>query len=166
MITKLCSVARPPAGAHSRSPEKHVTQRGRTGAPMPAIGDMYVRHARQRRSISRPSSAPSKNGALCSSGTGTGLAGAAVEGVMSGPSPVGAEDLRGVDRQDAAVAGDEDVVALGDLPLARLAARLDHALRERREAPHVVGGQLAAARVARQRAARAELAVGDEVAAL
>src|SRR3954465_699917 len=99
MITKLCSVARPPAGAHSRSPEKQLTQRGRTGAPMPAIGDMYVVHARQRRSISLPSSAPSKNGALGSSGTGTGLAGAAVEVVISGASLVRAEDRRRVEGQ-------------------------------------------------------------------
>src|SRR3954452_1670688 len=165
MITKLYSAARPLEGAHSTSPEKQATQRERTGAPMPAWGDMNVLHARQRRNISVSASAPSKKGALDSSGTGTGFSAVAIEVDMSVASLVRAEDRRGVERQDAAVAGDEDVVVLVDLPLARLAARLDHALRERREAPHVVRGQLAAAGVARQRAPRPELAVGDEVAA-
>src|SRR3954453_3790309 len=109
MITKLCSAARPAAGAHSRSPEKHATQRGRTGAPIPAIGDMKVLHVRQRRSMSRPSTAPSKHGAPASSGTGTGLVLAAVGVVMSGAPLVRAEDRGRVERQDAAVAGDEDV---------------------------------------------------------
>src|SRR4051794_2207400 len=165
MITKLYSAARPLEGAHSTSPEKQATQRDRTGAPMPAMGDMNVLHARQCRNMSVSASAPSKKGALDSSGTGTGFADVAIEADMSGASLVRAEDRRGVERQDAAVAGDEDVIVLVDLALTGLAARLDHALRERREAPHVVRGQLAAARVARQRAARPQLAVGDEVAA-
>src|SRR3954453_22100421 len=164
MITKLYSAALPLEGAHSISPEKQATQRGRTGAPMPAMGDMKVLHERQRRNMSVSASAPSKKGALASSGTGTGFAAVAIDVDTSVASLVRAEDRRGVEREDAAVAGDEDVVVLVDLALTGLAARLDHALRERREAPHVVRGQLAAARVARQRAARPQLAVGDEVA--
>ena len=132
---------------------------------MPAMGDMKVLHARQRRNMSVSASAPSKKGALDSSGTGTGFADVAIEVDMSGASLVRAEDRRGVERQDAAVAGDEDVVVLVDLPLAAWPRAWITPSDERREAPHVVRGQLAAARVARQRAARAELAVGDEVAA-
>src|SRR6266516_3427550 len=76
-----------------------------------------------------------------------------------------AEDRRRVVVEDAAVAAREhDVVAL-DLSLARLATRLDHRLRERCEAPHVVGGELPAARVGWKRAAGPELAVRDEGAA-
>ena len=48
--------------------------------------DMKVPHAGQHSSINLPSRAPSKNGALASSGTGTGFAGASVVvGVMRLP---------------------------------------------------------------------------------
>src|SRR6185369_1088145 len=77
-----------------------------------------------------------------------------------------AEDRGRVPVEDAAVPADEDEVVLVDLPLAALSARLDHSFGERREAPHVVGRELSAARVRRQRPVRRELAVLDEGAAL
>jgi hypothetical protein len=44
---------------------------------------MKVAQAAQRSSISLPSSAPAKNGALASLGIGTGLAGAAVVVILA-----------------------------------------------------------------------------------
>src|ERR1700737_4613710 len=126
---------------------------------------MNVSHDRQRSSISLPSSAPAKKGALASSGTGIGLAAAGVL-VMAFLNLVLAEDRGGVEIEDAAVAGHEHVIVRRRLALTGLAPRLDHALRQRREAPHVVGRQLASAGVARQRAPGSELPVGDERAAL
>src|SRR6185503_8704280 len=79
---------------------------------------------------------------------------------------VRAEDRGRVEVQGAAVSGDEYVAVVLDLAPAAVAAGLDHALRERREAPHVVRGELAATGVAGQVAAGPEPAVGDERAAL
>src|SRR5881409_2922661 len=96
-------------------------------------GHMNAPHARQRCSMSSPLAAPAKNGALASSGIGTGRCDwTLASGGMF------AQDHRRVVVEDAAVAAREHDVVLLDLPLARLAARLDHRLRERREAPHVV----------------------------
>src|SRR6266542_3071026 len=135
------------------SPEKHSTQRGLTG-------HMKAPHEPQRCSMSSPLAAPSKKGALSASGTGTGRSDSTVaSGGML------AQDRRRVVVEDAAVAAREHDVVLLDLPLARLATRLDHGLRQRREAPHVIGRELSAAGVGGERAAGAELAVLDERAA-
>src|SRR5215216_6809690 len=75
------------------------------------------------------------------------------------------QDRRRVPVERAAVAADEHEVVVRHLALAAVAARLDHALRERREPPHVERRELAAAGVRRQRPARTELAVLDERAA-
>ena len=83
---------------------------------------MNVPHERQRCSINSPRAAPSKNGALPSSGTGTGRCDCSVaSGGML------AQDRRRVEVQDAAVSAREHDVVLRDLPLARLATRLSTA---------------------------------------
>src|ERR1700757_479683 len=166
MSAKLYRVARPLEGAQTSSGEKQCRQRGRSGTPRYAVGDMYVSHAAQRSSINLCSSAPAKKGALASSGTGIGFAAVTAVLRMGLLVLVLAEDRGGVEVEDPAVARHEHVVVLGRLTRAALTARLDHALRQRREPPHVVGRQLAATGVAGQRTARSELAVGDERAAL
>jgi hypothetical protein len=75
---------------------------------------------------------------------------------------VRAQHQRGVVGQDAAVAADRDDVGGGRLPVATLAPGLDDRLRQRGEAPHVVGGELAAAGVHRQRPAGPERAGGGQ----
>src|ERR687887_246036 len=101
--------------------------------------------------MSSPRAAPSKKGVLASSGTGTGRAASTVtSGGML------AQDRRRVEVEDAPVAAREHDIVLRDLAPAGLAARLDDRLRERREAPHVVGGELPAAGVGGERSAGAE----------
>ena len=62
------------AATQSRSGEKHVRQRGLTGSePEWLAGHIAAPQARQRRIISSPRLAPSKNGCEAASGVGTGL---------------------------------------------------------------------------------------------
>src|SRR5690242_14282315 len=77
-----------------------------------------------------------------------------------------AEDDCGVVVEDPAVCTDQDIVAAWHLTGAAMAAGLHHRLRQRREAPHVVTGKLAAPGVCRQCSPRSELAVGDKWPAL
>src|SRR4051794_35902777 len=126
---------------------------------------MKAPHERHRWSTSSPLAAPSKKGALSSSGTGTGRSDRTAA-TASASGGMLAQDRRRVVVEDAAVAAREHDVVLLDLALAGLAAGLDHCLREWSEAPHVVRRELPAAGVGGERAAGAELAVLDERSAL
>src|SRR5579863_6238696 len=77
-----------------------------------------------------------------------------------------AEHEGGVVFEDAAVAAGQGDVMPGHLPVTAVAAYLDDGFAERRETPHVVAGQLTAARVAGEVAARGQAAVLDEPPAL
>ena len=68
--------------------------------------------------------------------------------------------------KDSAVSADQDHVGGRRLAVATVAARLDDRLGQRREPPHVVGGELASAGVHRQRTARRQRAAGRERTAL
>src|ERR1700722_9809731 len=96
-------------------------QRLRSDTANGAPGHMKAPQAGHRRTISRSARAPSKNGALGSSGMGTGLLSVIDTGLLCG---LGGEDGGGVEVEGAAVAADQDVV-VGLLALAGLAAGLD-----------------------------------------
>src|SRR5436190_10463880 len=152
MTAKVRTVPRPLAWNHSLRSERQLSQcmrAGRRACPQ----------SRQRMSMRRPSRAPSKKGWDASSGSGTGFISI---GSVIGSTRVGAEDEGPVVAEDAPVAGAEDDVVLLDLAFTALSSALDDGFAERGHAPHVVAGELAAAGVGRERAARAELAVFDE----
>ena len=79
---------------------------------------MNAPHAQQCWSISSPRAAPSKNGALASSGTGTGR----VDSTVASGGML-AEDRRRVEVEHAAVAARQHHVVAWRLPIAALAAR-------------------------------------------
>src|SRR5580704_2997252 len=73
-----------------------------------------------------------------------------------------APDCGRVEVEDTTVAAGKDDVVLDHLTLASLSSCLGDRFRQRREAPHVVPGELAASGVGGKRATGAELAVGNE----
>src|SRR2546430_2548589 len=100
-----------------------ASRRSRTRNSCPLPPPAKPAHEAWGGSMSPPLALPAKKGALAFAGTGTGRNDSTV---VSGGML--AEDRRRVVVEDAAVATREhDVVSL-DLPLASLAARLDHRL--------------------------------------